>query len=49
VTTGLIGLHVRVESLSASFPATLLTPPDPRTGRTGRLFDAIDWAHAIST
>jgi len=27
----------------------LLTPPDPKTGRAGRLFDAIDPVHAITT
>ena len=27
----------------------LLTPRDPKTGRRGRLFDPLDWVHAITT
>jgi hypothetical protein len=27
----------------------LLTPPDPKTGLAGRLFDPIDWVHAVTT
>jgi len=26
----------------------LLTPPDPRTGETSRVFDALDWVHAVT-
>ena len=27
----------------------MLTPPDPKTGRESRTFDALDWVHAITT
>jgi Putative transposase/Transposase zinc-binding domain len=27
----------------------LLTPPDPKTGKDSRLFDPLDWVHAVTT
>ena len=27
----------------------LLTPPDPKTGARSRLFDPLDWVHAVTT